>query len=216
MQTFTPYADFDESLRTLDLKRLGKQRVEVIQIVRALTVPGYAWSSHPAVLMWKGYEEALGRYGLTACEVWTERGFGDSCAATIAADLRAAGITEIRSYEELAVTDGLPPWLFDEKVQLSHRSSLLRKNPEHYGRLFPPDTPRDLDYVWPVRSAAVIERELRKEENAQRRAQRTAEKLVQDLERGRKKRSAAAKRGWKTRLEKAKREAARLREEARE
>lgn len=216
MQTFIPYSNFEESLRVLDLKRLGKQRVEVIQIVRALTVPGYAWSSHPAVLMWKGYEEALGRYGLTACEVWTERGFSDSCAATIAADLRAAGIAQIRSYEELAANDALPPWLFDEAVQQSHRSSLLRKDLEHYGPLLPPDTPRDLDYLWPVRSPAVIERELRKEENAGRRAQRTAEKLVQEMERGRKKRSAAAKRGWKTRLDKAKREAERLREEARQ
>jgi hypothetical protein len=216
VQTFTPYSDFEESLRVLDLKRLGKQRVEVIQIVRALTVPGYAWSSHPAVLMWKGYEEALGRYGLTACEVWIGRGFGDSCAATIAADLRAAGITQIRSYEELAANDALPAWLFDEALQLSHRSSLLRKDLEHYGPLFPPDTPRDLDYVWPVRSPAVIERELRKEEKARRRAQRTAEKLVQEMERDRKKRSAAAKRGWKTRLDKVKRDAERLREEARE
>jgi hypothetical protein len=216
VQTFTPYSDFEESLRVLDLKRLGKQRVEVIQIVRALTVPGYAWSSHPAVLMWKGYEEALGRYGLTACEVWMERGFGDSCAATIAADLRAVGIAQIRSYEELAANDALPAWLFDETLQLSHRSSLLRKDLEHYGPLFPRDTPRDLDYVWPVRSPAVIERELRKEENARRRAQRTDEKLVQEMERARKKRSAAAKRGWKTRLDKAKREAERLLEEARE
>src|SRR5215203_141665 len=215
MQTFTLHSNFEESLRALDLKRLGKQRVEVVQIVRALTVPGYAWSSHPAVLMWKGYEEALGRYGLTACEVWTERGFGDSCAATITADLRAAGIAKIGSYEELAASDALPPWLFDEAVQLSHRSSLLRKDPEHYGPLFPPDTPRDLDYVWPVRSPAVIERELRKEENARRRAQQTAEKLVQEMERGRKKRSAAAKRGWKTRLDKAKRDAERLQREAR-
>ena len=214
MQTFTPYSDFEESLRALDLKRLGKQRVEVIQIVRALTVPGYAWSSHPAALMWKGYEEALGRYGLTACKVWTERGFGDSCAATIAADLRAAGIAEIRSYHELAANNALPPWLFEEAVQLSHRSSLLRKDPEHYGPLFPPDTPRDLDYIWPVRSPAVIERELRKEENARRRAQRTAEKLVQDMERVRKKRSAAAKRGWKTRLDKTRREAERSWEKA--
>ena len=214
MQTFTPYADFEQALRTLDLKRLGKQRVEVIQIVRALTVPGYAWSSHPAVLMWKGYEEALGRYGLTACDVWTERGFGDSCAATISADLRTAGIAEIRRYDELKAADALPPWLFDETVQLSHRSSLLRKDPEHYGPLFAPDTPRDLDYVWPVRSPAVIERELRKEENARRRAQRTAERLVRELERARQKRSEAAKRGWKTREAKARREAERLREEA--
>ena len=205
MQTFTPYADFEASLRALDLKRLGKQRVEVIQIVRALTVPGYAWSSHPAVLMWKGYEEALGRYGLTSCAVWTERGFVDSCAETIAADLRAVGITEIRSYDALAEADALPPWLFDEALQLSHRSSLLRKHPEHYGPLFPPDTPSDLDYVWPVRSPAVIERELRKEENARRRAHRTAEKLVQELERARRKRSAAAKRGWQTRAAQAKR-----------
>src|SRR3712207_748878 len=214
MQTFTPYADFEQALRTLDLKRLGKQRVEVIQIVRALTVPGYAWSSHPAVLMWKGYEEALGRYGLTSCEIWTERGFGDSCAATITADLRTAGIAEIRHYDELQDAGALPPWLFDEAVQLSHRSSLLRKDPEHYGPLFAPDTPRDLDYVWPVRSPAVIERELRKEENAQRRAQRTAEKLVRELERARQKRSQAAKQGWKTRAAKARREAERRREEA--
>ena len=33
--------------------------------------------------MWKGYEEALGRYGLTCCQVWTELGFADTCAATI-------------------------------------------------------------------------------------------------------------------------------------
>jgi hypothetical protein len=164
--------------------------------------------------MWKGYEEALGRYGLTACDVWTERGFGDSCAATITADLRTAGIPEIRRYHELKAAGALPPWLFDEAVQLSHRSSLLRKEPDHYGPIFPPDTPRDLDYVWPVRSPAVIERELRKEENAQRRAQRTAEKLVRELERARKKRSEAAKRGWKTREAKARREAERRREEA--
>lgn len=206
MQTFTPYADFEQALRTLDLKRLGKQRVEVIQIVRALTVPGYAWSSHPAVLMWKGYEEALGRYGLTACEVWTERGFGDTCAATIRADLRAAGIPEIRGYDDLLAADALPRWLFDEALQLSHRSSLLRKDPEHYGPLFPSGTPRDLDYIWPVRSPAVIERERRREENARRRAQRAAEKVVQERERARRKRSAAAKRGWQTRLERAKRE----------
>src|SRR5215207_8071287 len=97
MQTFTPYSDFEATARALDTKRLGKQRVEVIQIVRALTVPGYAWASHPAVLMWKGYEEALGRYGLTMCEVWVERGFGDTCAGTIVQDLRTFGIDAIRS-----------------------------------------------------------------------------------------------------------------------
>jgi len=201
VQTFTPYADFEQSLRALDLKRLGKQRVEVIQIVRALTVPGYAWSSHPAVLMWRGYEEALGRYGLTACDVWTERGFADTCAVTIAADLATAGVTRIRSYQQLAEADALPPWLFDQDLQRSHRSSLLRKDPDHYGSQFPPDTPLDMSYVWPVRSAAVIERERRREDHARRRAQRAAIEEAQELHRARERRSAAAKRGWATRRE---------------
>lgn len=210
MQTFTPYSDFEASLRTLDQKRLGKQRVEVIQIVRALTVPGYAWSSHPAVLMWKGYEEAVGRYGLTACDIWLELGFGDSCAETITADLFTYGVTTIRTYDELRDAGALPSWLFDDALQLSHRSALVRKDPEHYRPHFG-DVPDDQPYVWPVRSQAVIDRELRKEENARRRERRLAARLVAELARARKQRSEAAKRGWKTRA--AKREAERLRGE---
>jgi len=63
MQTFLPYLDFAECARVLDDRRLGKQRVEVLQIARAITVPGYGWRHHPAVRMWRGYEEALGAYG---------------------------------------------------------------------------------------------------------------------------------------------------------
>ena len=198
MQTFTPYSDFQASARALDTKRLGKQRVEVIQIVRAITVPGYAWSSHPAVLMWKGYEEALGRYGLTMCDVWIERGFGDTCAATIVADLESFGISSIRSYPELAAARGLPQWLFDPDVLRSHRSALIRKDPGHYRHRFP-DVPDDIDYVWPVRSPAVIERELRMEENARRRQQRAMERLAGEEAKARRRRSLAAKRGWQTR-----------------
>ena len=37
MQIFLPYADFRKSLRVLDNKRLGKQRVETYQIISAIT-----------------------------------------------------------------------------------------------------------------------------------------------------------------------------------
>ena len=198
MQTFTPYSSFEASARALDTKRLGKQRVEVIQIVRALTVPGYGWASHPAVLMWKGYEEALGRYGLTMCDVWLELGFGDTCAATIAEDLAKVGIETIRTYDELQAAGALPDWLFTDEVQRSHRSSLVRKDPDHYRPLFP-DVPDDIEYHWPVRSPVVVERELRKIENAKRREERAALKLVQEAEKARRRRSLAAKRGWQTR-----------------
>jgi hypothetical protein len=198
MQTFTPYSDFEATARALDTKRLGKQRVEVIQIVRALTVPGYAWASHPAVLMWKGYEEALGRYGLTMCEVWTERGFGDTCAGTIIQDLRTFGIESIRGVRELASAGALPSWLFDPELLRSHQSALVRKDHEHYRQRFP-DVPDDLDYVWPVRSTVVIERELRKQDSARRREQRRLERLAIESAKVRRRRSLAAKRGWKTR-----------------
>ena len=191
MQTFVPYADFARTARVLDTKRLGKQRVEVIQIVRALTVPGYAWASHPAVLMWKGYEEALGSYGLAMCEEWLGRGFGDTCAETIRADLATAGVTRLRDFNQLREEGALPPWLADEDVQRSHRSALVRKDPTHYADRFP-GVPSDLPYVWPVRSEAVLERERRQAEAARRREERAREKA-------RRTRSAAARKAWATR-----------------
>lgn len=57
----------------------------------------------------------------------------------------------MRSQDELAAAGALPPWLGDEDFHRSHRSSLLRKDPEHYRPLFP-DDPDDLPYVWPVRA----------------------------------------------------------------
>jgi hypothetical protein len=148
VQTFLPYADFERSARALDTRRLGKQRVECIQVVRGLVVEGYGWRHHPAVKMWRGHLEALGRYGLTCCEVWLERGFGDTCAATIAADLATAGVERIRTQAELAQAGALPDWLGDEEFHRSHRSSLVRKDPDHYRAQFP-DVPDDLPYVWP-------------------------------------------------------------------
>ncbi|MFG2515669.1 MSMEG_6728 family protein [Streptomyces sp. NPDC048584] len=149
MQTFLPYPGFRESALVLDRRRLGKQRVEAIQVLRGLIVPGYGWRRHPAVRMWTGYEEALVRYGLEVCRVWRERGHQDSCAATLVADL--AGVrpgAPVRGQEELAEAGELPPWLGDEAMHRSHRSALVRKDPEAYGEVFAGE-PDDLPYVWP-------------------------------------------------------------------
>jgi hypothetical protein len=124
----------------------------VIQVVRALTRPIYGWKRHPAVLMWRGHEEALGRYGLTVVEAWSALGRADTCAATFVHDLGLVGIDEIRSQDELRRDAALPPWLGDERLHLSHRSNLLRKDPDWYGPRFP-GVPDDLPYIWPVRSS---------------------------------------------------------------
>ncbi|MCT2581894.1 MSMEG_6728 family protein [Actinophytocola gossypii] len=146
MQTFLPYPDFADTAGALDQLRLGKQRVEAIQVLRALTVPGYGWRHHPAAAMWAGYEEALVRYGLVICAGWTARGHADTCAVTLRRDL---GSDVVRTQAELAEAGELPPWLGDPALHRSHRSALVRKAPEHYRPLFP-DVPDDLPYVWPA------------------------------------------------------------------
>jgi hypothetical protein len=149
MQTFLPCADFAGTARVLDMRRLGKQRVETIQVLRALTVTGYGWRHHPAAKMWTGYEEALTRYGLEVCRTWCAAGHSDTCANTLRADLaEAAGISVIRTQEELASTGDLPPWLGDPDFHRSHQSALVRKDPAYYREHFP-DVPDDLPYVWP-------------------------------------------------------------------
>jgi hypothetical protein len=150
MQTFLPYPDFARSARALDARRLGKQRVEALQVLRALTVPGYGWARHPAVRMWAGYEEALVRYALEVCHRWRGGGRADTCEATLLADLRAAtGITRPRSQRELAAAGALPPWLGNRAFHRSHKSALVRKDPGHYAAMFD-GVPADLPYVWPT------------------------------------------------------------------
>jgi Pyrimidine dimer DNA glycosylase len=149
VQTFLPYADFRRSAEALDQRRLGKQRVEGLQVLRGLTVPTYGWRHHPAVKMWRGCEEALGRYTFTVCEVWTEAGRADTVAGTVALELAAMGLREVRDQDGLAAAGALPVWLGDEEFHRSHRSALLRKDPGFYGARFA-GVPDDLPYVWPA------------------------------------------------------------------
>lgn len=136
MQTFLPYSDFRRTAAVLDRQRLGKQRVETLQILRTLTGETKGWANHPAVKMWRGYEPALILYGLYMCLEWTDRGYRDTC------------FDKIAEYAEPLGFPPDPPWLGDPDFHRSHQSNLLRKNPAHYGRLFT-DVPNDLPYIWP-------------------------------------------------------------------
>ena len=144
MQTFLPYPDFRASAEVLDQRRLGKQRVEALQVLRGLTVPGYGWRHHPAVKMWRGCEEALARYGIEVCRVWRGRGFADTCEPQLIAEIGRRP----RTQAALAKAGRLPSWLGDDDFHRAHQSSLLRKDPDWYRRWF--DGIRDdLEYVWP-------------------------------------------------------------------
>jgi len=145
VQTFLPYVGFAASAAVLDDRRLGKQRVETFQILRALTFPGYAWKNHPAVRMWRGFTPALVGYGLACCREWTRRGYAD----TVATSMREFTGGRPPDLVALSVAGQLPPWLGYEPLHLSHRSALVRKLPEHYRAYFP-DVPDDLPYLWPA------------------------------------------------------------------
>ena len=133
MQTFLPYPDVCESLKCLDYRRLGKQRVEAFQIINILTgkTDKKGWINHPAVKMWRGYENALMFYCDVAIDVWVSRGYNNS--------MKRYGMTA--AY--------FPKWMGDPAFHASHRSNLLRKNPVHYGQ-FGWTEPPDLPYIWPV------------------------------------------------------------------
>jgi hypothetical protein len=147
MQTFLPYSSFARSAATLDLKRLGKQRVENLQIMTTLVTGRDAWKNHPAVKMWRGYEAALLEYQGAMCERWVQnrtqkdKPYSDSCLVKTT-EVWMALANDLRHY-------ATPPWLGDERVHISHQSRLIQKDPEHYRPQFP-DAPTDLEYFWPV------------------------------------------------------------------
>ena len=80
MQTFLPTKNFRTSAKLLDYRRLGKQRVEGLQLINSLS-PDYdkkGWLNHPARLMWVGYENALKHYTNCMIEEWVARGYNNT------------------------------------------------------------------------------------------------------------------------------------------
>jgi len=143
VQTFVPYGSrFLSNAKCLDNKRLGKQRVECLQILNALTNPdAKGWRNHPATRMWENHIPALVHYGVAICDEWTSRGYKDTCALKL-----------VTKAIDVGVNLGclvLPEWLYDEEVMQSHRSNLIRKLPDHYGPMWP-SVPNDMPYKWPV------------------------------------------------------------------
>lgn len=126
MNTFLPFADFRRSAQCLDRARLGKQRVEVLQLLRG------SWPHHPASKMWRGYQGALALYGIEVCTEWINRGYNDTTLDKIASYLAPST---------------MPPWFGDEAFHLAHQSNLTRKDPAHYGKYW--STPAGLPYIWP-------------------------------------------------------------------
>jgi len=135
MQTFLPVPNFVESAKILDYRRLGKQRVEADQIYKILTgqSTGNAWKNHPAVLMWKGYEDALLHYRNEMIGEWVFRGYNNTMKYIIPSKKPV-----------------YPDWLGNKAFHASHRANLLRKDYTFYSSYrWREDV--NMPYYWPTK-----------------------------------------------------------------
>lgn len=133
MMTFLIMSDFVENATYLDNRRLGKQRIEGVQILDALK-NGTGWRSHPITKSWEGHEAALKYYINCIIREWVKRGFQNS-------------IPEYDLSMEIIV---YPWWVFWNRLHQSHRAMLLRKDPTFYQGKFEVE-PEYLchGYIWP-------------------------------------------------------------------
>lgn len=149
--TFLPYKDFEKTARCLDNRRLGKQRVEALQILTVIkptrtasevqfTQLTHTPLKHPAYRMWRGYEYTLARYGHEICAEWRRRGYTDNL-----------GTLFDEVMYDFNLTANLPWWYENDQmmraIMLTHRSNLVSKDPSYYKW----KVPNDLAYAWPIR-----------------------------------------------------------------
>ena len=147
MQTFLPLPSCVDSAAVLDYRRLGKQRVECFQLLAAMgdrwalrvraaqgkpPLKRNGWTNHPATAMWRGHADALKFYMNVVIDAWIARGYKNNMEKA-----------------PLPYQPNMPRWFGEEDFHASHRSNLLRKDPEWYGQ-FGWTEAADLEYIWPV------------------------------------------------------------------
>lgn len=147
MQTFLPYKNFRKCAEVLDNRRLNKQIVECQQILSCITgIYPYStpenrgWINHPAVGMWRCFPYQLYRYMKFCHKEWIKRGNKRHKSYQYVKENIAPVLEKCEK----------PPFLDDEDFLESHRSNLLRKNPEHYEKFF--EGRKDLPLIWPTKT----------------------------------------------------------------
>ncbi len=168
-----PFPSFEESAKCLDNRRLGKQRVEVRQILEALIQGPFSpcpncGDEKPTINLQKnGFhcyncEAKLIKtawYNHPATKMW--KGYETELVRYGLAmikewtnrgykDTQANVILDLIDAKEFSGPATIPKWIGDDKFHLAHKSNLIRKNPLHYRPIFGVDIPDNLPYYWPA------------------------------------------------------------------
>lgn len=167
MQIFAPYPSFIDISNCLDPKRLNKQKIEIWQILKCLEIGPYQckvckryidddfeikktclndkdcieiktpWYNHPATQAVKNYELFFIDYALEIADSCLKLGYKDTL------------IPKIQAFKEIFKGEYKKPWYWgDNRFHDSHKSNLLRKNKEYYGK-FNWKVAENLEYWWP-------------------------------------------------------------------
>ena len=125
MQTFLPYANYRESAKVLDNRRLNKQCLEASQMLVLAERLDSAeevknnYVHHPAFLMWRGFELSLTRYAFAMFDEFARRHDGRQHAShQLLFDL---------CYYQPKLDAPKPSWVGDNKLHANHRARLLMK-----------------------------------------------------------------------------------------
>ena len=136
VNTFIPFRSFKKIAQALDTKRLGKQRVEAMQIINIIDgkTNKKGFKNHPAVRMWKKYPDALKHYHDAMIDEWVRRGHKNT-------------MNKYNVKKKLSL-----PWFMKNKaIRLSYQANLIVKDPKHYKPLFTPGPPSrylKYSYIW--------------------------------------------------------------------
>lgn len=131
-----------EYLKYLDMKRLGKQRVEAAQIISILEyydehgeLPDNGWANHKVTKMWMGHTKALKMYFNYTVKYWIERGYKNTYEFYEDVDCeiikcRFDGRTAV--FEKEATSETFPLWFSFPPIHYAYRAALYMKDPEFY------------------------------------------------------------------------------------
>lgn len=142
MQSFVTDSCLLTCVKNLDNKRLGKQRLEGLQMLNSIYSGSTRGLFHNhCTKMWKNHPLALQAYINFCIQEWIFRGFKNT----------------MKIFPEYS--EQMPDWFYWKSLQRSHRANLLRKNLAFYKDKFI-KTPQDYEilrpylycgYLWPTK-----------------------------------------------------------------
>ena len=160
VNTFITSPSLEKCAKNLDNLRLGKQRVECIQLISFIeNTNNKGFKNHPVLIMWKEHVTALKVYCNFMIREFIARGFENTIPIYELDETKIVfydnifneetGLTEIIKPQIEKDSIVFPIWFNWNPLILTHQASLLKKNNNYYSKIFE-HNPKffKLGYLW--------------------------------------------------------------------